>query len=100
MKMIFKYLFIFFFSIAFFSCSASFDKEDFETRLNSWLNSNKTELVKSWGPPSRIESDHGGGQIFIYEIAYQGKYNTTIRRTIMMYVHHSGKIYHWRYEFN
>lgn len=60
-------------SIFFSSCSASFDKEDFEARLNTWLRHDKTKLVKSWGPPSRFESDMNGGQIFIYDQSSSGQ---------------------------
>ena len=119
MKKYFYSYFILFFSLSLFSCSASFDKEDFEARLNTWLNYDKTELVKSWGPPSRVESDMNGGNIFIYDESYQGQtggmiytnpksglttYTTpqqyTKYMTIMMYVDRNGKIYHWRYETN
>jgi hypothetical protein len=100
------------------SCS-SFDTVEFESRLNTWLNHDKTELIKSWGPPSRIESDMNGGQIFIYDNSAEGQtggliytnpktglttYTTpqkyTKYLTTMMYVNQSGKIYHWRYETN
>jgi len=121
MKNRIQFLFLLAFSISLLSCSASyhFDKEKFEQGLNTWLNSDKTELIKSWGPPSRVESDMNGGQIYIYEksvdeqtsgyIYTNPKYGLTTYKTPqdysyymikMMYINSSGKIYHWRYDTN
>ena len=35
--------------------------------MESWIDHNKSELIKSWGPPSRVTSDGDGGKILIYE---------------------------------
>ena len=101
------------------SCSASLDREALENSLNSWLYSDKSELVKIWGPPSKIESDQNGGEIFIYDqssksqtqgmvwtnpktgvTTYTKPEEQTTYLTIMMYVNPRGKIYHWRYDTN
>lgn len=119
MKRVTGYVLIFAFLFSLLSCSASLDKEALEDSLNSWLYSDKAELVKTWGPPSRIESDQKGGEIFIYDQSSKGKtggmvwtnpktgvttYTTpeeyTMYLNIMMYVNPQGKIYHWRYDTN
>ena len=107
------------FSSYFFSCSTGLDTQKLENSLNSWLYYDKAELVRSWGPPSRIESDQNGGQIFIYDQSSKEKtegmvwtnpktgmttYTTpeeyTMYLVIMMYVNPQGKIYHWKYDTN
>lgn len=34
--------------------------------MNSWLGSTKQNLIMSWGPPDRIASDGGTGEILVY----------------------------------
>ena len=35
--------------------------------MDSWMNSHQSDLIASWGPPTRTTSDGKGGSILIYE---------------------------------
>ncbi len=71
--------------------------------MNSWLKHHKSELIRSWGPPARYDSDGQGGEILIYEYnktvgaVINGNY---IQRTFVdykeMFANSEGIIYHWR----
>ena len=68
--------------------------------LDPWLGSTKKELILSWGPPIRTDSDGGTGEILVY--AEQGDYPGagsipphTFWEYKYMYVDSTGKIYHW-----
>ena len=37
-----------------------------DAMLNSWLGKTEHELLLSWGPPSRTDSDGAGGRILSY----------------------------------
>ena len=71
--------------------------------MNSWLKHHKSELIRSWGPPTRYGSDGQGGEILIYEYPRTlGAviYNNYLQRTFVdykeMFANHDGIIYHWR----
>jgi hypothetical protein len=64
--------------------------------MDSWIGSSKQDLVMAWGPPERVASDGGSGEILIYSRSfYQPNLNATEYVYRMMYVDNSGKIYHW-----
>lgn len=72
-------------------------------KMDSWLGHHKSELIESWGPPTRYESDGKGGEILIYERSVtQGSmigktyYENTNHPYRMFYADRRGKIYHWR----
>jgi len=83
--------------------------------MDSWTGHHQSELIASWGPPTRTASDGKGGAILIYEsyvnlgqtpgeaqVNYSGKVTYTspqqrgYTRTRMFYVDARGYIYHWR----
>jgi hypothetical protein len=71
--------------------------------MDSWLGHHKSELIQSWGPPSRYEDDGKGGQILIYErkqirgtVVYNTYYEKTSYPYNMFYADSEGKIYYWR----
>ena len=64
--------------------------------LNSWIGSTKQNLIYSWGPPARTESDGDGGEILIYaRQIYIPQYRMNYWDYKMMYCHKDGEIYHW-----
>lgn len=79
-------------------------KDDKERAIyDSWLQHPKSELIRSWGAPTRTVTDGQGGEILIYETSRKIAnviYGTYMERTITnykeMFVNSSGIIYHWR----
>jgi len=84
-------------------CSASITRT-----MDLWVGHHKSELILSWGPPTRVTSDGKGGEILIYEyeryfgqnpgqVYRDGSYTapTPIRYTAyrMFYVDKAGYIY-------
>lgn len=64
--------------------------------MDSWLGSDKTELIRQWGPPFATVSDGGTGEIMVFTDAiYIPAYSITNYRYRMFYVNKEGKIYHW-----
>lgn len=90
--------------------------------MNSWLGHHQSDLIASWGPPTRTASDGKGGSILIYEqfvdlgqspgevrwdwgkdfwgkdsggITYKEPQQHGYVRTRMFYVNERGYIYHW-----
>jgi PBP1b-binding outer membrane lipoprotein LpoB len=71
--------------------------------MDSWLKHHKSELIRSWGPPTRYDSDGQGGEILIYEYkrtvgaVINGNY---LQRTFVdykeMFANRDGVIYYWR----
>jgi protein involved in sex pheromone biosynthesis len=53
------------------SCSSFVSQREIH---DSWMGSHKSELIRSWGPPTRIQSDGEGGEILIYESAQTSGY--------------------------
>jgi len=85
--------------------------------MDSWVGHHKSELIRSWGPPTEVASDGAGGEILIYKFhrdlgQTEGKIRTdsggTTRYTApekrgyyatrMFYVNKQGYIYHWRWQ--
>jgi|ERR1035438_10870288 hypothetical protein len=71
--------------------------------LNSWLNHPKSELIRSWGAPTRVVSDGQGGEVLVYESERKMAnvvYNTYLEKTITyykeMFVNKDGLIYYGR----
>jgi hypothetical protein len=64
--------------------------------MDSWVGDSKQNLILKWGPPERLASDGGSGEIMIYS---RQVYNSYTRQTIyqckMFYVDLDGEIYHW-----
>ncbi len=102
--------FILFFPCLFFLSCTSQKKlqaekdEKTKIEMNSWLKHHKSELIRSWGPPTRYDSDGQGGEILIYEYKrtvgaiLNGNY---LQRTFIDYkeifADKDGIIYYWRY---
>lgn len=85
--------------------------------MNSWLGHHQSDLIASWGPPTRTASDGKGGLILIYEqhvnlgqspgevtmdwgknwgnVTYTEPQQHGYVRTRMFYVNERGYIYHW-----
>lgn len=80
------------------------DRENETKRImDSWLNHHKSELIRSWGPPTRYDSDGQGGQILIYEYTRTlgaTIYGNYMQRTFVdykeMFANQNGLIYYWR----
>ena len=82
-------------------------------KMDSWKGHHKSELIASWGPPSRVTSDGKGGEILIYEydrnfgqtrgqIYSDGSYTAPRQNRYtayrMFYVDGNGYIYNWRWQ--
>ena len=77
--------------------------EDNKKIMDSWLGHHKSNLIQSWGPPGRYESDGKGGEILIYESketrglnVYGTYHEKTFYPYKMFYADQNGKIYYWR----
>lgn len=58
------------------------------TIMQSWVGSNMSDLIASWGPPTREMSDGKGGRILIYEYSRNFNspgYSTTTVNSPMVY---------------
>jgi len=85
--------------------------------MASWVGHHQSELIASWGPPTRISSDGKGGSILIYEeyvnlgqtpgratvdywgnITYTNPKQQGYIRTRMYYINEEGYIYSWRWQ--
>lgn len=83
--------------------------------MDSWLGHHQSDLIASWGPPTRTASDGKGGSILIYEqyvnlgqspgraevdyfgdITYTNPQQRGYVRTRMFYVNERDYIYYWR----
>ena len=83
--------------------------------MDSWLGNHKSELIRSWSPPTYVTSDGNNGGILVYEryvdlgqkpgrayVDYAGNVRYTsprqrgYMRTRMFYVDENGKINYWR----
>ena len=67
--------------------------------MDSWVGDSKQNLILKWGPPVRLASDGGTGEILVYS---KQRYNSIAQVTMyyiyMFYVNDSDKIYYWRTE--
>lgn len=77
--------------------------EALKKRMDSWLNHHKSELLQSWGPPTRRTDDGSGGEILSWESSRtSGGFigNNYIRNTNIdyrdFYCDSQGRIYRWR----
>ena len=82
------------------SCGTS---KKIQETMDSWMGNHKSELIKSWGPPNRYESDGAGGEILIYEksvtrggVINGTYYENTSHPYSMFYADKTGKLYYWR----
>jgi hypothetical protein len=85
--------------------------------MQSWVGSHQSQLILSWGPPTRSTSDGAGGTILIYEydrntgqipgravqnldgsISYTAPQATGYVATRMFWVDPRGVIYNWRWK--
>lgn len=71
--------------------------------MDSWMGHHKSELIQSWGPPHRYESDGKGGEILVYEksvtrgaVINNTYYEKTTHPYQMFYADKDGKLYYWR----
>lgn len=62
--------------------------------MDSWIGSTKQNLILKWGPPARIASDGGNGEILIYS-TQSYLYGSVYYRYRMFYADSNGNIYHW-----
>ena len=95
-----KKLLTLFFVVSIFACSV---QKQNERIFGSWMGLYKPELIKTWGPPTRYESDGGSGEILVYEKKTTSGYaygnSVTVRDNVkyaMFYADSTGKLYHWR----
>lgn len=84
--------------------------------MQSWVGSHYSNLMMSWGPPTRSMPDGQGGQILIYEydrytgqipgtaqanpdgsVSYTAPRHTGYVASRMFWVDGSGRIYNWRW---
>lgn len=98
----------------FSSCKTTSFAQKEKTTMDSWLGHSKAELLQSWGPPTKVDSDGQGGEILTYDksvaltqtpgtvynngyggINYTRPQNNVVTRSRMFYVNQQGKIYHW-----
>lgn len=64
--------------------------------MDSWLGSHKQDLIFKNGPPARIASDGGTGEILIYSYpAYNPFTHTSFYKYTMYYADNTGIIYRW-----
>lgn len=67
--------------------------------MDSWIGKTKQNLIMSWGPPERTESDGGTGEVLVYSSKYYNSYyRTTTYRYTMFFVYSrrsGGTVYHW-----
>jgi hypothetical protein len=42
-------------------------KKKYEAAVRSWIGYHKSELIKSWGAPTRVTTDGLDGEILVYE---------------------------------
>ena len=79
--------------------------------MSSWIGHHQSELIASWGPPTRTSSDGKGGIVLVYESyrnmgtkgSVDSRGNIRVRdnsyiRTRMFYVNNNGIIYNWRWQ--
>jgi hypothetical protein len=77
--------------------------EETKKIMDSWLESHKSSLIQSWGPPTRYDSDGQDGEILIYEYSRTVggyAYGNYMQRTFVDYkeifVNKEGIIYFYR----
>jgi len=64
--------------------------------MDSWLGDTKQNLILKWGPPARVASDGGSGEILIYSRqVYMPQYRVNFYDYKMFYANSQGKIYSW-----
>ena len=84
--------------------------------MDSWMGHHVSELIQSWGPPTRTTPDGKGGKVYIWEhvidagqrpgrvrvtpggATYTEPERITSTRTRMFYVDRNGRIYSWRWQ--
>ncbi len=89
-----KFLFIVL-TFTMLSVSGCFSNNMLRDQLQSWIGRTESELIHSWGAPSRDYTDGKRGKILIYN---ERDYNGSLR-IIQMYINKEGIIYrgylHW-----
>lgn len=66
--------------------------------MNSWLGHSKRDLILSFGPPSRSESDGQGGEILVYSRRVYGNFPSGVVDYFehrMFYIDTQNSVYHW-----
>ena len=93
-------------------CASSINKV-----MESWTGSHQSDLIASWGPPTRTASDGKGGEVLIYEayvdlgqtpgtayvdpwgnVRYTAPRQNGYTRVREFYVDQNGIIYSWRWQ--
>ncbi|PIP76187.1 MAG: hypothetical protein COW85_15435 [Ignavibacteria bacterium CG22_combo_CG10-13_8_21_14_all_37_15] len=86
-----KFLFITL-TLAILTSSGCYTVNTLKDQLQNWMGRTETELIHSWGAPSRDYPDGKGGKILIYnEKDYDGS-----TRIIQMYINKESKIYYFQ----
>lgn len=88
--------------ISLISCTSTKElQEQRRKSLDSWKGHSKSELILSWGPPTKTDSDGDTGQVLTwakYQTVYIINRANPVWTYTMMYVGADGIIYHWREE--
>lgn len=81
----------------------TFYKDNLTNLMEFWVGRQKSDLIRSWGPPQQYASDGKDGEILIYEhvITHTNTidgayYEQTTRSSKMFYADAYGNIYYWR----
>lgn len=76
---------------------------EIKRKMDSWLGSHKSELIREWGAPNRYDSDGKGGEILIWEekrVVGAVMYGVYQQRTLTNYreffATSAGILYLWR----
>lgn len=65
--------------------------------MNSWLGKTKMDIIGQAGPPARVASDGGFGEILIYSQQGYSPFagGAAFYKNTMFYVNSAGIIYRW-----
>lgn len=64
--------------------------------LNSWVGHTKQSLIMQWGPPDRVDSDRGNGEVVIYaKEGYLPSDTTLYYDYVIFYLNSESRVYNW-----
>jgi len=64
--------------------------------MDSWMGDTKQDLILKKGPPERVTSDGGDGQILIYSAQSYNAYTGQVQYAYAFYyANANGILYHW-----
>jgi len=91
------------------SCAPTYETqtskaEEVKKVFDSWMGIHKSQLIKSWGAPTRTVPDGNGGEILVYESSKTAGtvvYGYYMQKTAVdfkeMFADKNGKLYYYRY---